>query len=183
MVNHNDDQLLDDQLLDALFTALGDGTRRGIVAVLSDGRDHAVGDLAAPFRMTLPAVTKHLRVLEDAAVVTSEKRGRVRYCRLQPRILRPVMDWLEHHRRFWEQRFDELETYLEETDPDRDAAADLPPAVPPTPPPSTLGYDPFPDFFPGKPAKAGLPEPGAAKSPRKNTAKTSAKAPKKSRSN
>jgi len=172
MVNHNDDQRLD-----ALFTALGDGTRRGIVAMLSDGRDHAVGDLAAPFRMTLPAVTKHLRVLEDAAVVTSEKRGRVRFCRLQPKILRPVMDWLEHHRRFWEQRFDELETYLEETDPEREPAAEPPPAVPPPPP--TLGYDPFPDFLPGAPAKAGHPQPASAKSPRKTAAKTS----RKSRSN
>ncbi len=124
--------------MDQLFAALGDGTRRGIVAMLSDGRERAVGDLAAPFRMTLPAVTKHLRVLEDAEVVTSEKRGRVRWCRLRPQRMQPAIAWIEYHRRFWEQRFDELEVFLEETAP----AA---PGEPAAPPPSPSAHPSAPD--------------------------------------
>lgn len=98
--------------LDALFAALADRTRRGMVEALADGGERAVSELAAPWRMSLPAAAKHLRVLEEAGLVVSRKRGRVRWCRLRPERLAPVVDWLAHWRAFWSGRLDELERFL-----------------------------------------------------------------------
>ena len=105
-------KLKDDPALDQIFAALGDSTRRGIVAMLGDGRERTLGELAAPWRMSLPGVSKHVRVLEAATLVASEKRGRVRWCHLRTERLRPAADWLAFYQRFWSDRFDELDQFL-----------------------------------------------------------------------
>lgn len=99
--------------LDATFAALADPTRRAILARLAAG-DVTVGELAAPFAMTLPAVTKHLKVLERAGLITRGREAQWRPCRLSARPLREVAQWVEQYRRHWEQRFDRLEHYLTE---------------------------------------------------------------------
>jgi DNA-binding transcriptional ArsR family regulator len=99
--------------LDAVFSALADPTRREIVARLADG-ERSVSDLAEPFDISLPAVTKHLRVLEHAGLLRHRKRGRVRYCHLAPAPLRSADDWLARYRVFWEARFDGLAAHFEE---------------------------------------------------------------------
>jgi DNA-binding transcriptional ArsR family regulator len=98
--------------LDAVFSALADPTRRAIVARLADG-ERSVSDLAEPFDISLPAVTKHLRVLEHAGLLHHRKRGRVRYCRLAPAPLRSADDWLARYRVFWEARLDGLAAHFE----------------------------------------------------------------------
>lgn len=100
-------------MLDATFAALGDTTRRAIVARLADG-ETALSDLAQPFDMSLTAVSKHVRVLSDAGLVTVAKRGRTRYCRLEGGAMREAVDWLNDYRRFWDDRFEALSAYLEE---------------------------------------------------------------------
>lgn len=89
---------------DAAFAALADGTRRAILARLAEG-DASVGQLAAPFDMSLPAVSKHLKLLERAGLIHRERDGRVHRCRLDPDRLRAAAAWLEHQRRTWEDRF------------------------------------------------------------------------------
>lgn len=97
--------------LDAAFAALADTTRRGVLERL--GRDHAtISDLAARFEMTLTGMKKHVAVLEQAGLVTTEKVGRVRTCRVGRR-LEEVTDWLERYHQLWEARFDELDRVLE----------------------------------------------------------------------
>lgn len=110
MVNYYPDDL------DHTFAALADPTRRAILARLASG-EASVGELAAPFEMSLPAVSKHLRVLVRAGLLAQTKDGRVRRCRLVPDPLREAQDWIDHYRRFWEQQFDALESYLQEADP------------------------------------------------------------------
>lgn len=100
--------------LDAVFSALGDGTRRAILARLAEGETR-VTDLAAPHDMSLPAVSKHLRVLESAGLVSKRKEGRVIYCSLRPQPLMGAADWIAFYRSFWEQKFDALASYLEKT--------------------------------------------------------------------
>ncbi|WP_282610235.1 helix-turn-helix transcriptional regulator [Pelagibius sp. Alg239-R121] len=100
--------------LDAVFSALGDGTRRAILARLAEGETR-VTDLAAPYEMSLPAVSKHLRVLEAAGLVTKRKQGRVIYCSLQPQPLMGAADWIAFYRSFWERKFDALASYLDKT--------------------------------------------------------------------
>jgi DNA-binding transcriptional ArsR family regulator len=104
----------DDETLDATFAALADPTRRAILARLSDGEAN-VTELAEPFEMTLPAVSKHLKVLERAGLI---ERGREaqwwRPCRLRAKPLKEVSDWLATYREHWEQRFDRLDEYLKE---------------------------------------------------------------------
>ncbi len=90
--------------LDAAFAALADATRRAILARLAEG-DASVGALAAPFDMSLPAVSKHLKLLERAGLIRRERDGRVHRCRLDPDRLRATAAWLEHQRRAWEDRF------------------------------------------------------------------------------
>ena len=103
------------QDLDAVFSALGDPTRRAILARLALGAA-SVGDLAAPHEMSLPAVSKHLRVLETAGLLRKEKDGRVVRCRLEAAPLRDAAAWIADYRRFWEAQFDALAGYLEGLD-------------------------------------------------------------------
>ena len=97
--------------LSATFSALADPTRRAILARLALG-ETSVTDLAAPFEMSMPAVSKHLKVLERAGLITRGREAQWRPCRIEAQALRPVDDWLESYRRLWEQRFDRLEDYL-----------------------------------------------------------------------
>jgi DNA-binding transcriptional ArsR family regulator len=103
---------LDDHL-SATFAALADPTRRAILARLARG-ESTVTELAAPFEMSLPAVTKHLKVLERAGLVTRSRQAQWRPCRLRPQPLKEAAGWVEQYRRLWEQRLDRLEDYLRE---------------------------------------------------------------------
>ena len=97
--------------LDATFSALADPTRRAILARLAAG-EVSVTELAAPFAMSLPAVTKHLKVLESAGLIARGRKAQWRPCRLEAGPLRDVTAWLETYRRFWEERLDRLDDYL-----------------------------------------------------------------------
>ncbi|MHB1220027.1 MAG: ArsR/SmtB family transcription factor [Alphaproteobacteria bacterium] len=99
--------------LSATFAALADPTRRAILARLSLG-ETSVSELAAPFEISLPAVSKHLKVLERAGLVARGREAQWRPCRIDAGPLREVADWLEHYRRFWEQSLDRLDEYLKE---------------------------------------------------------------------
>lgn len=98
--------------LDAVFGALADPTRRAIIARLAKG-PVCVGDLAAPFAMSLPAVSKHLKVLERAGLLARDRQGRVHECRLEPVALAGAVDWIEKTRAFWDDRLESLAQYLE----------------------------------------------------------------------
>ncbi|HXZ10868.1 MAG TPA: metalloregulator ArsR/SmtB family transcription factor [Candidatus Sulfotelmatobacter sp.] len=100
--------------LDATFAALSDTTRRGILARLAQG-ESSVSDLAAPYDMSLPAVSKHLRVLENAGLVVRHKDGRVHRCRLTAEPMKGASEWIARYRQFWEDQFDALARYLEES--------------------------------------------------------------------
>jgi DNA-binding transcriptional ArsR family regulator len=100
-----------DERLDATFAALADPTRRAILSRLSLG-EASVTELASPFAMSLPAVSKHLKVLERAGLIARGREAQWRPCRLQPEPLRDVADWVGEYRRFWEERFDRLDAYL-----------------------------------------------------------------------
>ncbi len=100
--------------LNEIFGALADPTRRAILARLALG-ETSVGELAEPFEMSLPAVSKHLGVLETAGLVQREKQGRVRRCHLDGRPLEAAAGWIEEYRRFWETQLDSLARYLEQT--------------------------------------------------------------------
>ena len=102
--------------LDATFSALADATRREMLGVLMR-REATVSELAAPHKMSLPAVMKHLRVLERAGLVSQRKIGRERHCRLTAQALKPASDWIAQYRQFWELQFDALDRYLAETQP------------------------------------------------------------------
>lgn len=104
-----------ERALDAAFSALADPTRRAILARLARG-ETSVTELARPFRMSLPAVTKHLRVLERARLLAHHKEGRVRRCQLQPGPLKNAAEWIRFYQRFWEAQFDALEDYLRATE-------------------------------------------------------------------
>jgi DNA-binding transcriptional ArsR family regulator len=99
--------------LDRTFAALADPTRRAILAHLTTGQA-TVTELAAPFAMSLPAVSKHLKVLERAGLVVRARRAQWRPATLQTEPLREVADWLEDYRHLWEDRLDRLDTYLRE---------------------------------------------------------------------
>ena len=99
--------------LDATFSALADPTRRAILARLARG-ETSVTDLAKPFAMSMPAVSKHLKVLEGAGLITRSREAQWRPCRIEPRALKEVDDWLEHYRRFFEESLDRLDAYLKE---------------------------------------------------------------------
>src|SRR5262245_34000773 len=100
--------------LDAAFGALSDGTRRSILAQLARG-DRSISELAGSFDMTLPAVSKHIRVLERAGLATIRQEGRVRLCQLVATPLRDAATWIDDYRRFWEESFDRLAAFLDET--------------------------------------------------------------------
>jgi DNA-binding transcriptional ArsR family regulator len=97
--------------LDVTFSALADPTRRAILARLALG-ETSVMELAKPFAMSLPAVSKHLKVLERAGLIGRSREAQWRPCRLESRALREVDDWLEHYRRFYDESFDRLDDYL-----------------------------------------------------------------------
>ena len=99
--------------LSSTFAALADPTRRAILARLALG-ETSVTELAEPFEMSLPAVSKHLKVLERAGLIARGREAQWRPCRLEPGALKDVDDWLEEYRRLWEARFDRLEDYLHE---------------------------------------------------------------------
>ncbi|MCG8546628.1 MAG: metalloregulator ArsR/SmtB family transcription factor [Alphaproteobacteria bacterium] len=99
--------------LSTTFAALADPTRRAILARLTLG-EASVTELGAPFDMTLPAVSKHLKVLERAGLIERGQEAQWRPCRLAAGPLKDVADWVEEYRRFWEHSFDRLEDYLEE---------------------------------------------------------------------
>ena len=97
--------------LSATFSALADPTRRAILARLALG-ETSVTELAEPFDMSLPAVTKHLKVLQRAGLITQSRQAQWRPCKLTPQPLQEAADWIEQYRRFWEARLDRLEAYL-----------------------------------------------------------------------
>ena len=97
--------------LSTTFAALADPTRRAILARLVSG-ETSVSELAKPFDMSLPAVSKHLKVLERAGLIARGREAQWRPCRLEPQALKGVDDWLERYRQFWEERFNRLEHYL-----------------------------------------------------------------------
>ena len=99
--------------IDVTFAALGDPTRRAIVERLASG-DATVLELAAPFEISLPAISRHLKVLEQAGIITRGRDAQRRPCRLRPEALQQVTAWAEHTKRAWEQRFDRLDDYLRE---------------------------------------------------------------------
>jgi DNA-binding transcriptional ArsR family regulator len=99
--------------LSETFQALADPTRRAILARLALG-ESSVGELAEPFDMSLPAVSKHLKVLERAGLISRTREAQFRPCRLEPQTLKSVDDWLGEYRRFWEARLDRLEAYLQQ---------------------------------------------------------------------
>lgn len=99
--------------LSLTFSALADPTRRAILARLSSG-PASVNELAAPFSMSLPAVSKHLKVLERAQLIARGKEAQWRPCEIKAAPLKEANDWMEQYRQFWEERFDRLEEYLKE---------------------------------------------------------------------
>jgi len=99
--------------LSATFAALADPTRRAILARLALG-ETTVADLAKPFKMSGPAVSKHLKVLERAGLIDRSREAQWRPCKINPRALKDVDGWLEKYRVFWEQRLDRLDAYLQE---------------------------------------------------------------------
>lgn len=105
--------LATDDTLSAVFSALADPTRRAILARLSRG-EATVKELAEPFEMSLPAVSKHLKVLERAGLITRSRAAQWRPCQLEAGPLKEVSDWVEQYRHMWEQRLDRLDDYLRE---------------------------------------------------------------------
>jgi DNA-binding transcriptional ArsR family regulator len=101
---------MNDQIT-STFAALADPTRRAILARLSLG-ETSVTELAAPFEMSMPAVSRHLKVLERAGLISRGREAQWRPCKLNPKPLKEAAEWLEEYRQFWEQRFDRLEEYL-----------------------------------------------------------------------
>jgi DNA-binding transcriptional ArsR family regulator len=107
--------LVDDRL-DATFTALADPTRRAIVARLAKG-DATVNELAAPFDMTLPGISKHLKMLERCGLISRSRRAQFRPCHLEREALDTAEDWIDENRRIWTKRFDKLDEYLHDIQP------------------------------------------------------------------
>lgn len=99
--------------LDRAFAALADRTRRAILARLATG-EAGVTELAEPFQMSLPAVSKHLKVLEKAGLITRSSQAQWRYCRLEPEPLKQVAQWVGDYKRFWEESYERLDEYLED---------------------------------------------------------------------
>jgi len=99
--------------LSSTFAALADPTRRAILARLATG-ETSVTELAKPFKMTMPAVTKHLKVLEGAGLITRTRHAQLRPCRLEAARLKEASDWIERYRKFWEGTFVRLDDYLKD---------------------------------------------------------------------
>jgi len=109
------DHAIDDRL-DETFAALANPTRRAILARLSQG-EATVNELAAPFAMTLPAISKHIKVLERAGLIERSRHAQFRPCQLEPGPLAEVASWAEQYRPIWEERFDRLGEYLQHIQP------------------------------------------------------------------
>jgi DNA-binding transcriptional ArsR family regulator len=101
------------QVLNTAFSALADPTRRAILARLSLG-EATVGELAEPFPISAPAISRHLKVLEDARLIARTKRGQSHVCRLNPEGLKSAQEWLDHYRQFWSGMFDRLDAHLKQ---------------------------------------------------------------------
>jgi len=99
--------------LDLAFGALAHPIRRGILARLSAG-EATIAELAKPFKVSAPAITRHMRILEEAGLLSRKKQGREHHCRLEQKRLRQAEAWIEDHRKFWNERLDALERYLKE---------------------------------------------------------------------
>lgn len=111
-----------DDALDRTFSALAHPIRRAILTRLARDGSASVSDLAEPFDVSLMAVSKHLKVMDEAGLVRREKDGRVHRCSFDPEAMDVAKDWIEHHRRYWTRQLDSLAAYLEA--PDRDHASD-----------------------------------------------------------
>ena len=109
--------------LDMTFGALADATRRGILEQLSGG-ESSVTKLAEPYNISLSAISKHLRVLERAGLLSQEKNGRVRRCRLDAGPMKEASDWISRYQRFWEQQLDSLAIYLDKLQNDQNPEED-----------------------------------------------------------
>ena len=107
MVKYNEHRL------DLAFGALAHPIRRGILARLSTG-EATVAELAKPFRVSAPAITRHMRILEEAGLLSRTKQGREHHCRLEQKRMQEAVVWIEDHRQFWNERLDALERYLKE---------------------------------------------------------------------
>lgn len=127
MVNHG----MQADLLSVKFAALADPTRRAILARLALG-ETSVSELARPFEMSLPAVSKHLKVLERAGLIARGRTAQWRPCRIEPDALKSVDDWLAHYRRLWEESLDRLDDYLRQVQA-AEGAAERAVATPPDP--------------------------------------------------
>jgi DNA-binding transcriptional ArsR family regulator len=103
--------MVQSEMLDRTFSAIADPTRRDILERLAAG-PASVTELAEPYGISLPGVLKHIRILEGADLIATEKRGRTRECRLGPADMDEASDWIDHQRVLWERRFDRLDTYL-----------------------------------------------------------------------
>jgi DNA-binding transcriptional ArsR family regulator len=99
--------------LSGTFQALADPTRRALMARLTEG-EASVQELAKPFKMSLPAISKHLKVLEKSGLIIRRSQAQQRLCKLQTQPIKDAVDWLEHHRKLWEDRLDRLDDYLKE---------------------------------------------------------------------
>lgn len=118
--------------LDVTFAALADPTRRAILARLAAG-EASVSELAEPFKLSLPAISKHLKVLEHAGLITRRREAQWRPCRLEPAPLKEAADWLAHYRRFYEESLDRLDEYLRTLQaPSAPDQPSPPPQEPPT---------------------------------------------------
>jgi DNA-binding transcriptional ArsR family regulator len=116
--------------LDATFGALADPTRRAILARLAETPGASVSELAAPFDVSLPAISRHLRVLEDAGLLARRREGRVHHCRVLAEPMRSASEWISRYEKFWEGRLDALARYLEETADDAADENDAPRTAP-----------------------------------------------------
>jgi DNA-binding transcriptional ArsR family regulator len=113
------DTMLTDPELDRAFTALADPTRRAILARLSAG-EAGVLEVAAPFSISPPAVSKHLKVLEAAGLISRHRDAQRRLCRLEPQRLAQISEWVGNYRQFWEDSFERLDDYLDNLQQERD---------------------------------------------------------------
>ena len=104
--------MLDDQQLDETFAALANSTRRAILARLAEG-EASVNELAAPFNLTLPAISKHIKVLEHAGLIARGRRAQFRPCTIEPAALAQVAGWADQYRHIWDDRFDRMDHYVQ----------------------------------------------------------------------
>lgn len=116
--------------LDLIFNALSDPTRRAILARLADAGEATVGEIAAPFAVTLPAISKHLKILERARLITRERDGRLHRLRLNSSPMIEADAWIARYRRFWSDQHDALGRHLEATRQEEGAPQDEPPGSP-----------------------------------------------------